>query len=75
MPSCYFSLEINLVGNSVLEALILQNWGQTFSVFLKQNINLIALAKHLKETSKNVEKFTDNIQIDTIPSLRMCVRK
>ena len=56
MPSCYISLEINLVGNSVPGTLILQNFGQNSPVFPKQNCALIASGKIFENKIQKVQE-------------------
>lgn len=56
MPSCYISLEINLVGNSVPGTLILQNFGQNSPVFPKQNSALIASGKIFENKIQKVQE-------------------
>lgn len=56
MPSCYFSLEINLVENSVPGTLILQSAGQNSPVFPKQSSALIASGKIFENKIQKARK-------------------
>lgn len=78
MPSCYFSLEINLIGNSVPGTLILQNFGQNPPVFPKQNSALIASGKIFENKIKKQGRYIadiDSIQIDIFAWLKNFCQK
>ena len=78
MPSCYFSLEINLVGNSMPDTLILQNFGQNSLVFPNQNPALIASGKIFESKIQKQGKYIadiDGTQFDTFSWLKSLCQK
>ena len=73
-----YNLEINLVGNSMPDTLILQNFGQNSLVFSKQNSALIASGKIFESKIQKQGKYiadTDGTQFDTFAWLKNLCQK